>query len=98
MYLATFHEYVHLGVLHPAEGGGAIGDLYNQKVHFTTRRLTLQLTYFTTKKHQNYPSVTLTRSFFTTWVGTPRGFLWTRNCVVTFGLAIAGFYLKNLSL
>ena len=45
-----------------------------------------------------YPSVTLTRSFFTTWVGTPRGFLWTRNCVVTFGLAIAGFYLKNLSL
>ena len=46
----------------------------------------------------NYPSVTLTRSFFTTWVGTPRGFLWTRNCVVTFGLAIAGFYLKNLSL
>ena len=24
--------------------------------------------------------MTLTRSFFTTWVGTPRGFLWTRNC------------------
>ena len=46
----------------------------------------------------HYPSVTLTRSFFTTWVGIPRGFLWTRNCVVTFGLAIAGFYLKNLSL
>ena len=46
----------------------------------------------------HYPSVTLTRVFFTTWVGTSRGFLWTRNCVVTFGLAIAGFYLKNLSL
>ena len=42
-----------------------------------------------------YPSVTLTRSFFTTWVGTPRGFLWTRNCVVTFGLAIAGFPLDS---
>ena len=24
--------------------------------------------------------MTLTRSFFTTWVGTPRGFLWTHNC------------------
>ena len=40
---------------------------------------------------ENDPSVTLTRVFFTTWVGIPRGFLWTRNCVVTFGLAIAGF-------
>ena len=43
----------------------------------------------------NYPSVTLTRSFFTTWVGIPKGFLWTRNCVVTFGLAIAGFALDS---
>ena len=37
--------------------------------------------------------MTLTRIFFATWVGIPRGFLWTRNCVVTFGLAIAGFSL-----
>ena len=44
----------------------------------------------------HYPSVTLTRSYFTTWVGIPRGFLWTRNCVVTFGLAIAGFSLHLL--
>ena len=43
----------------------------------------------------NYPSVTLTRVFFATWVGIPRGFLWTRNCVVTFGLAIAGFSLDS---
>merc|ERR1711965_653071 len=41
---------------------------------------------------KNYPSVTLTRSFFTTWVGISRGFLWTGNCVATFGLATAGFF------
>ena len=39
--------------------------------------------------------MTLTRSFFTTWVGIPRGFLWTRNCVVTFGLAIAWLPLDS---
>ena len=39
--------------------------------------------------------MTLTRSFFTIWVGVPKGFLWTRNCVVTFARAIAGFSLDS---